>query len=150
MIAIAVGSQSDMPVMEETGKLLKEFGVAFEYKVTSAHRTPDQTAEFAKNLKKNGFQIVIAAAGYANHLAGTIAAHTTLPVIGVPLDGSPLQGLDALLSTVQMPAGIPVATVTIGTVGAKNAALLAVEILALHDEALAKKLLDYREKLKNK
>jgi len=149
-VAVVMGSESDRSTMEETGKLLQEFGVSFEYKVTSAHRTPEETSEYAKNLKKTGIQVVIAAAGYANHLAGTIAAHTTLPVIGVPLESSSLQGLDALLSTVQMPAGIPVATVTIGKAGAKNAALLAVEILALQDETLSKKINDYRNQWKNR
>ncbi len=146
LVSISMGSESDLPVMEEAGKILKEFGVVFEMKVTSAHRTPDQTAAYAKGLRERGVKVAIAGAGYAAHLAGAVAANTILPVIGVPLEGSSLQGLDALLSTVQMPRGVPVATVAIGKTGAKNAAILAIEILALQDTSLAKRLEEYRAK----
>ena len=141
-VAIIMGSASDLPVVDKGAKMLKEFGVPFEIHVFSAHRTPDEAASFAMNARKNGFGAIIAAAGKAAHLAGALAANTTLPVIGIPVKASVLDGMDALLSTVQMPAGIPVATVAID--GAANAALLAVEILAVSDDALAAKLDDAR------
>ncbi len=147
LVSIVMGSDSDLSVMEESAKALKEFGVEYEMIITSAHRAPDMTTDFAKNASKRGVQVVIAGAGYAAHLAGVIAAHTVIPVIGVPLAVSPLQGVDSLLAMGQMPGGIPVATVTIGKAGAKNAALLAVEILALSDKALHDKLIDYRKKM---
>ena len=136
-VAIIMGSDSDLPVVEKAINTLKEYGVPFEVHVYSAHRTPEQAREFALNARKNGFGAVIAAAGKAAHLAGALAANTTLPVIGIPVESS-LEGMDALLSTVQMPAGIPVATVAIN--GAANAALIAIEILSVSDAALAEKL----------
>ncbi len=142
-VAIIMGSKSDLGVCCPAIETLKEFGVEFEVHVYSAHRTPLQAHEFSKNAKDNGFGVIIAAAGKAAHLAGAIAANTTLPVIGLPVKASALDGLDALLSTVQMPAGIPVATVAID--GAKNAALLAIQILALADEELANKLIEDRK-----
>ncbi len=143
-VAILLGSKSDEEVMQGCADYLTKFGIPFEMRVSSAHRNPDATAQFCKEAEKNGFSIIIAAAGMAAHLPGVAAAHTTLPVIGVPLDGSPLRGVDALYSIVQMPAGIPVATVAIGSAGAKNAAVLAAEILALHDPALRQKLSEFR------
>ena len=137
-IGIVMGSDSDLPVVEKAITTLNEYGVGFEVHVFSAHRTPEQAKEFAKNARKNGFGAIIAAAGKAAHLAGAIAANTTLPVVGIPVKSSTLDGLDALLSTVQMPSGIPVATVAID--GAANAALLCIEILAASDDELAAKL----------
>lgn len=137
-IGIIMGSDSDLPVVEKAITTLEEYGVPFEVHVYSAHRTPVQAKEFAQNARKNGFGAIIAAAGKAAHLAGAIAASTTLPVVGIPVKSSTLDGLDALLSTVQMPSGIPVATVAID--GAANAALLCIEILAASDDALAEKL----------
>lgn len=137
-VGIIMGSDSDLPVVEKAIETLKEFGVPYEVHVFSAHRTPVQAADFSKNARNNGFGAIIAAAGKAAHLAGAIAANTTLPVIGIPVKSSTLDGLDALLSTVQMPAGIPVATVAID--GAANAALLAIQILAVEDKELAKML----------
>jgi 5-(carboxyamino)imidazole ribonucleotide mutase len=136
--AVIMGSDSDLPVLEPAFKRLKDFGIPFEAHVMSAHRTPARAADFAANARSNGFGVIIAAAGKAAHLAGVLAAHTTLPVIGIPLKSSTLDGLDALLSTVQMPAGIPVATVAID--GADNAAILAAQILALGDDTLAEKI----------
>ena len=137
-IAIIMGSDSDLPVVSKAADTLKSFGVPFEVHVFSAHRTPEEAKEFSCNARKNGFGAVIAAAGMAAHLAGAIAANTTLPVIGIPIKSAGLGGIDALLSTVQMPSGIPVATVAID--GAVNAALLCVEILAVTDSELAEKL----------
>ena len=137
-IGIVMGSDSDLPVVEKAITTFNEYGVGFEVHVFSAHRTPEQAKEFAKNARKNGFGAIIAAAGKAAHLAGAIAANTTLPVVGIPVKSSTLDGLDALLSTVQMPSGIPVATVAID--GAANAALLCIEILAASDDELAEKL----------
>ncbi len=141
-IAIIMGSDSDLPIVKGTINTLKGFGILTEAHIMSAHRTPVQAMEFASNAKSNGFGVIICAAGKAAHLAGVVAAHTTLPVIGIPMKSSTLDGLDALLSTVQMPKGIPVATVAID--GAENAALLAVQILAVNDETLADKLLETR------
>lgn len=137
-IGIVMGSDSDLPVLEKAIVTLEKFGAPFEVHVYSAHRTPVEAKEFAQNARANGFGAIIAAAGKAAHLAGAVAANTTLPVIGVPVKSSTLDGLDALLSTVQMPGGIPVATVAID--GAENAALLALQILAVNDADLAKKL----------
>lgn len=137
-VAIIMGSDSDLPVVEKAFDTLKEYGVPFEVHIYSAHRTPVEAKEFASSARDNGFGAIIAAAGKAAHLAGAIAANTTLPVIGIPVKSSTLDGLDALLSTVQMPAGIPVATVAID--GAVNAALLAIQIIAVEDVTLAEKL----------
>ncbi len=137
-VGIIMGSDSDLPVVEKAINTLDEYGVPYEVHVFSAHRTPEQSKNFAQNAKANGFGAIIAAAGKAAHLAGAIAANTTLPVIGIPVKASTLDGLDALLSTVQMPAGIPVATVAID--GAANAALLSIQILAVSDDELAEKL----------
>ena len=144
-IGIIMGSDSDLPVVEKAFDVLNEFGVPFEVHVLSAHRTPAEAADFAKNAKANGIAAIIAAAGMAAHLAGAMAANTTLPVIGIPVKSSTLDGLDALLATVQMPSGMPVATVAIN--GAANAALLGVQILAVEDEELAEKLLLTERKL---
>lgn len=141
-VGIVMGSDSDLPVVEKAISTLKEYGVPCEVHVYSAHRTPVQAKEFAENARKNGFGAIIAAAGKAAHLAGALAANTTLPVIGIPVKSSTLDGVDALLSTVQMPSGIPVATVAID--GAANAALLAIEILSVSDDTLAQKLADAR------
>ena len=141
-VGIVMGSDSDLPIMRKAADMLAAFGVPFEVHVMSAHRTPDAAATFAKNAKENGFGAIIAAAGMAAHLAGVLAAYTTLPVIGVPCKSSNLDGMDALLSTVQMPTGIPVATVAIN--GAANAALLCCEMFALSDEELAEKLVARR------
>lgn len=137
-VAIMMGSDSDWPVVQGACAQLKEWGVPYEARIMSAHRTPAQAAEFAGSARKNGFGVIICAAGMAAHLAGAVAANTTLPVIGIPMRGGALDGLDALLSTVQMPSGVPVAAVALN--GAKNAAILAVQILAVSDEALAAKL----------
>lgn len=137
-VAIIMGSDSDLPVVQKAVDTLRTFGVPFEVHVYSAHRTPAEAKEFSQSARKNGFGVIIAAAGMAAHLAGAIAANTTLPVIGIPMQSSVLDGIDALLSTVQMPSGIPVATVAIN--GAVNAALLSMQILAVSDAALAEKL----------
>ena len=139
-VAVVMGSDSDWPVMRETVTLLNKLKIPFEARVISAHRTPEVAGEFAGKAEKAGLRVIIAAAGGAAHLAGAMAAGTTLPVIGVPLDSGALGGLDALLSTVQMPDGVPVATVSIGKAGARNAAILAAEILALQDNGLAARL----------
>ena len=146
-VGIVMGSDSDLNVMEETASILKKFGISYEMTVASAHRSPKKAAKFAASAHKRGIKVIIAGAGHAAHLAGNIAAYTSLPVIGVPIDSSCLQGLDALLSTVQMPPGVPVATVSIGKSGAKNAGVLAIQILALTDSALAKKLESYKKEL---
>lgn len=145
-VSIVMGSKSDLPTMGEASKMLKEFGVEYEVRVLSAHRTPKETAEYAAGLKARGIEVVIAGAGGAAHLAGVIASETTLPVIGVPIQTKALGGLDSLLSIVQMPGGIPVATTAIGNAGAKNAGILAVQMMALKDESLAKKLVEFKEK----
>ncbi|MEA5135131.1 MAG: 5-(carboxyamino)imidazole ribonucleotide mutase [Candidatus Fimivivens sp.] len=141
-VAILMGSDSDLPVLKPAVKTLHQLGIPFTVRVMSAHRTPVEAAEFAKSAREEGYGVIIAAAGKAAHLAGSLAAQTTLPVIGIPVKSSTLDGLDALLSTVQMPGGIPVATVAID--GAQNAALLAAEMLALSDDNLAQKLDDMR------
>lgn len=146
-VAIVMGSDSDLPVMEEAGNSLRELSVPHTMMVASAHRAPDLLRTWIRTVESQGVRVIIAGAGGAAHLAGVVASETLLPVIGVPLDSSPLHGLDALLSTVQMPGGVPVATVAIGKAGAKNAGVLAARILALQDESLAKRLLDYRLKM---
>jgi len=146
-VGIVMGSDSDLNVMEETALVLKSFGITYEMTVASAHRSPKKAAKFAASAHKRGIKVIVAGAGHAAHLAGNIAAYTSLPVIGVPIDSSCLQGLDALLSTVQMPPGVPVATVSIGKSGAKNAGVLAIQILALTDSTLAKKLEAYKKEL---
>ena len=143
-VAVLMGSDSDLPTMEATAAVLKKLGVPFEMKITSAHRTPDATHAYVKDADARGCAVFIAAAGLAAHLAGTVAALTVRPVIGVPMEGGPLNGEDALLSTVQMPGGVPVACVAIGKHGAKNAAYLAAQILALGEPALAGRLADER------
>lgn len=149
IVAIVMGSDSDLPVMSEAARMLANFGITYEMSVMSAHRTPDKAASFAKNAGKNGVKVIIAGAGGAAHLAGVIAAHTTLPVIGVPIE-STLNGLDSLLSTVQMPSGIPVATVAIGKAGAANAGILAAQILGVGNSAISKKLTEHKKELVRK
>jgi phosphoribosylamine--glycine ligase len=136
-VGIVMGSDSDLPVMENAAAVLKQFGIPYDITVASAHRSPQRAFEYAANARKRGMQVIIAGAGHAAHLAGVLAAHTSLPVIGVPIDSSCLQGLDSLLSTVQMPPGIPVATMALGKSGARNAGILAAQILALSDPDLA-------------
>jgi phosphoribosylaminoimidazole carboxylase PurE protein len=139
-VAILMGSDSDLPVMAEVARILEKFQVGYDMRVMSAHRTPDDAARFAREAEASGFRVIVAGAGGAAHLAGAMAAHSLLPVIGVPLDASPLSGFDALLSTVQMPPGIPVATVGVGPMGARNAGWLAVAILANEDPGLREAL----------
>ena len=147
LVSIVMGSDSDLEIMRESAKALEGFGIAYEMDVTSAHRSPDRTAEYARGAAKRGVRVIIAGAGGAAHLAGVIAAHTTLPVIGVPIPSTSLNGLDSLLAIVQMPAGIPVATVAIGKPGATNAGILAAQILGLSDRDVARKLDDHKKKL---
>jgi phosphoribosylaminoimidazole carboxylase PurE protein len=149
-VAIFLGSESDFGTIEEATALLKDFGVPFGLEVTSAHRSPERTIRLVRSSEASGAEVFIAVAGKAAHLAGVVAAHTIKPVIGVPVESETLAGLDALLSTVQMPKGIPVATVALGKQGGTNAAILAVEILALRDESLAKKLAAFRVKMADK
>jgi len=149
-VSILMGSESDWPVMESCKEVLDELGVPCEVRITSAHRTPQETKEYVIDAQNRGCKVFICAAGMAAHLAGAVAAQTTCPVIGVPISSGALQGVDALLSTVQMPGGIPVATVAIGKAGAKNAAYLAGQILAVSDEALFQRVLADREKNKDK
>ena len=144
-----MGSDSDLPVMQEASNMLEKFGVAYDMRISSAHRSPIKTEEIASHAVEKGVKVIIAAAGMAAHLAGVIASRTTLPVIGVPIPGGALNGVDALHSTVQMPAGIPVATMAIGKAGAKNAAIFAVEILALSEPSLSKSLISYREQMED-
>lgn len=144
-VAILMGSDSDLPAMQATLTILKSFDVTYEVRIHSAHRTPEATHDYVTDAEKRGCQVFICAAGLAAHLAGAVSAITVRPVIGVPMDGGPLKGQDALLSTVMMPGGIPVATVAIGSAGAKNAAYLAVQIMAVSDENLAQELRDERE-----
>jgi phosphoribosylaminoimidazole carboxylase PurE protein len=144
-----MGSDSDLDIMREAAKALEDFGIAYEIDVTSAHRSPERTAEYARKAASRGIRVIIAGAGGAAHLAGVIAAHTTLPVIGVPIPSTSLNGMDSLLATVQMPAGIPVATVAIGKPGATNAGILAAQILGLASESLARKLEALKETLAN-
>ncbi|MBT5152982.1 MAG: 5-(carboxyamino)imidazole ribonucleotide mutase [Gammaproteobacteria bacterium] len=144
-VAILMGSDSDLPVMQSTVDVLKSFGIEYEVRITSAHRTPEDTRNYVSDADARGCAVFIAAAGMAAHLAGAVSAHTLRPVIGVPIDAGPMQGFDALLSTVQMPGGIPVAGVAIGKAGAKNAAYLAVQILGVSSEALHRALIDERQ-----
>ena len=146
-VAIFIGSDSDYDVVKDALEILKEFEVSFALEVTSAHRSPSRTVELVKSYEKKGVEVFIAVAGKAAHLAGVVASHTILPVIGIPVESSTLGGLDALLSTVQMPKGVPVATMGLGKSGASNAALLAVQILGLKDAALMSKIRNYREKM---
>ncbi|MBV9609010.1 MAG: 5-(carboxyamino)imidazole ribonucleotide mutase [Acidobacteria bacterium] len=147
LVSIVMGSDSDLEIMRETAKALDEFAIPYEMDITSAHRSPARTAEFARNAAARGIKAIVAGAGGAAHLAGVIAAESTLPVIGVPIPSSSLQGLDSLLAIVQMPAGIPVATVAIGKAGATNAGILAAQMLALSDPEIARKLAQHKEKL---
>jgi 5-(carboxyamino)imidazole ribonucleotide mutase len=147
LVAIVMGSDSDLEIMREAGKALDDFGVAWEIDVASAHRSPARAMDLAMHAADRGVKVIIAAAGGAAHLAGVIAAHTILPVIGVPIPSTSLNGMDSLLSTVQMPPGIPVATVAIGKWGATNAGILAAQMLALSDTAIAKKMHEHKEKL---
>ncbi len=146
-IAVLMGSKSDMPTVQYCLDILDEFSIKYIVKVLSAHRTPTETARFAREAHKKGIKVIIAAAGNAAHLAGVLASHTILPVIGIPIENKSLAGIDALFSTVQMPGGIPVACMAIGSSGAKNAAILAIQILALSDKKLQKKLAGYKKKL---
>ncbi len=145
LVGIIMGSDSDLPVMEDAIKIFKEFNINYEVKILSAHRTPLQHSEYSRTAIKRGLKVIIAAAGGAAHLPGVTAAHTTLPIIGVPIKGKSLEGMDSLLSIVQMPPGVPVATVAIN--GAKNAALLAVQIISLIDDVILSKLMAYKQKM---
>ncbi len=149
-VAVYMGSDSDLPTMVEAARVLEKVGIEYELEVTSAHRTPDRTVELVRGAHGRGVRVFIVGAGAAAHLAGVVAAHSTLPVLGVPLSASDLQGLDALLATVQMPAGIPVGTLAIGKAGAANAAWLATSILALSDESLATHLKEHRASMAEK
>ena len=146
LVGILMGSESDLPIMEKAAEVLKEMGISYEMEISSAHRLPDKTAQYAKTARKRGIEVLVAGAGMAAHLAGALASHTTLPVIGVPIKSGALDGADALYSTVQMPPGVPVATV--GIDGAKNAAYLASEILSIKYPEIAKKLEDFRSMMK--
>ena len=148
LIGVVMGRSSDAEVMQGCGDTLRQLEIEFEVKVLSAHRTPRESKQYADSAAERGIEVIIAGAGWAAHLAGFMAAHTILPVIGVPIDSSPLKGLDALLATVQMPPGVPVATVSLGKGGAKNAAVLAAQILALNRPAIAERLLAYREDMR--
>lgn len=149
-VAILMGSDSDLPIMEESAKVFEQFGVDFDMKVLSAHRTPEKVQEYVTKAVQLGVEIFICGAGAAAHLAGVVAAHVTVPVIGVPLPGSSFNGMDALLATVQMPGGIAVATVGVGKSGAKNAALLAIQILSLQENSLKEKMIVFRQEQKQK
>ena len=146
-VGIIMGSDSDLATMQEAAKVLKQFEIPYEIGVYSAHRSPHRTAEYVRTAKDRGLKLIIAGAGSSAHLAGVTAAETTLPVIGIPIDSSPLSGFDALFSTVQMPPGVPVATMGVGKSGATNAGIFAVQVLALADEGLAAKLHEYKEQL---
>ncbi len=145
IVAVIMGSDSDSPVMSEAVRVLDENGVMYKLRILSAHRSPDDLARFAKSARSKGFKVIIAGAGGAAHLAGVIASHTILPVIGVPMETKELKGIDSLFSTVQMPSGVPVATVSIGRTGAKNASILALQILSLNDKALEKRLIKFKQ-----
>jgi phosphoribosylaminoimidazole carboxylase PurE protein len=140
VVGILMGSDSDLPVMQEAGAMLQEFGIEYEMTIASAHRTPKKVLEYSLSAEKRGLKVIIAGAGWAAHLAGVVASQTTLPVIGVPIDSSPLKGLDALLATVQMPGGVPVATMSLGKAGAKNAGVFAAQIIAVSDVKVANRL----------
>jgi 5-(carboxyamino)imidazole ribonucleotide mutase len=147
LVGIIMGSDSDLAVMQEAAKVLKQFEIPYEIGVYSAHRSPHRTLEYVRSARERGLKVIIAGAGSSAHLAGVAAAETTLPVVGIPIDSSPLSGLDSLLSTVQMPPGVPVATMGVGNSGATNAAVFAVQILALGDERLARRLTEYKDQL---
>ncbi len=146
-VGILMGSDSDLEVMRETEKRLDQFGIAYETRILSAHRTPEKAAAYAATAEQRGLEVIIAGAGAAAHLAGAMAANTTLPVIGIPIDSSSLKGLDALLATVQMPAGIPVATMAIGKAGAANAGILAAQIIARKDPKIAARLIEFKKEM---
>ena len=146
-VLIVMGSDSDLPIMQETEKMLKDFRIPYDITVASARRSPERTTKLTKDAEKKGIEVIIAGAGCAAHLAGVIASHTILPVVGVPIDSSPLKGVDALFSTVQMPPGIPVATMAVGKAGAKNAAIFAVQILMSKNASLKKTLRAYKKKM---
>ncbi|MDD4202133.1 MAG: 5-(carboxyamino)imidazole ribonucleotide mutase [Candidatus Omnitrophica bacterium] len=149
VVSIIMGSDSDLPCMEKACEILKSFAIEYEVKILSAHRTPEDAAIFAKNARKKGIKVIIAGAGGAAHLAGVVASFTTLPVIGVPMESKALKGLDSLLSIVQMPSGIPVATVAIGEAGAKNAGILALQIIGVSDKKISEKLEKFKKDLAN-
>ncbi len=140
LVGILMGSDSDLPVMQEAAAMLQEFGIEYEMTIASAHRTPKKVLEYAQTAEKRGLKVLIAGAGWAAHLAGVVASHTTLPVIGVPIDSSPLKGIDALLATAQMPGGVPVATMSLGKPGAKNAGVFAAQVLAISDVKIANRI----------
>jgi phosphoribosylaminoimidazole carboxylase PurE protein len=144
VVGILMGSESDLPVMQEAAAMLQEFGIEYEMTIASAHRTPKKVLEYSQGAEKRGIKVIIAGAGWAAHLAGVVASQTMLPVIGVPIDSSPLKGIDALLATVQMPGGIPVATMALGKAGAKNAGIFAAQIIASHEVKIANRLKVYR------
>ncbi len=144
LVGILMGSDSDLPIMQETAAMLQEFGIEYEMTIASAHRTPKKVLEYSQNAERRGLKVIIAGAGWAAHLAGFVASQTTLPVIGVPIDSSPLKGIDALLSVAQMPGGVPVATMSLGKPGAKNAGVFAAEIIAVGDVKIANRLKVYK------
>lgn len=146
-VLIIMGSDSDLPVVEEAGKILAQLGIPYEMTIASAHRTPERVMKLSAGAEKRGIEVIIAAAGAAAHLAGVVAAHTLLPVIGIPLCSSPLQGIDSLLSIVQMPPGVPVATMAVGKAGAKNAAILAAQIMGRKDKGVMRRLAAFRKKM---
>ena len=150
VVGIVMGSDSDWPIVSKATEILRNFGIAFEVRVISAHRTPELASRYATEAESRGLRVILAAAGGAAHLGGALAAHTVLPVLGIPIAGGALNGLDALLATVQMPAGIPVGTLTLGSAGPVNAAILAVQILATSDDALRQRLHDYKKELQRK
>ncbi|HXX53405.1 MAG TPA: 5-(carboxyamino)imidazole ribonucleotide mutase [Thermodesulfovibrionales bacterium] len=145
-VLVMMGSDSDLSVVQETATILKELGISYEMTIASAHRTPELVRELATGAERKGIEVIIAAAGAAAHLAGVVASHTILPVIGIPVSSSPLQGLDSLLSTVQMPPGVPVATMAVGKAGAKNAAIFAAQIMGRKDRGIVRKLMAYRKR----
>lgn len=147
LVAIIMGSDSDEPVMAEAAKIMEDYKIPFETKILSAHRSPEDTVAFSKSARAKGIKVIIAGAGGAAHLAGVVASHTTIPVIGVPMETKELKGIDSLFSTVQMPSGVPVATMSIGRTGAKNAAILACEILSLEDKTIERKLAAFKREL---
>jgi phosphoribosylaminoimidazole carboxylase PurE protein len=149
VVGILMGSDSDLPVMQEASAMLQEFGIEYEMTIASAHRTPKKVLEYSQNAEKRGIKVIIAGAGWAAHLAGVVASQTTLPVIGVPIDSSPLKGIDALLATVQMPGGIPVATMALGKAGAKNAGIFAAQIIAASDVKITNRLKVYRVEMEH-
>lgn len=150
LVNIVIGSDSDLPTIKETEKILEEFDIAYETKILSAHRSPQKVSEFASNAANQGVKVIIAAAGGAAALAGAIAAHTTLPVVAIPIETKSLNGLDSLLSTVQMPSGVPLGCMAIGKAGAKNAAIFAIQILGTNDENIVRKIQNHKRKLREK